>query len=513
MGAVYRASQISLDRPVAIKLLPPALWHADAGFAERFRNEARVMARLSHPGIVSVHDFGSTSDRQLYFVMEYVHGTDVARMLLKEKRLAPLHALAITAHVCDALSYAHRNGVIHRDIKPGNVMVDHEGRVKVADFGLAGLAAHESASAEETMTMGTPDYVAPEALVVGVTVDARADLYALGVMLYEMITGKVPHKNFVPASMKLAGLDGRFDKIIQRALQRDPAKRYATAAEFRADLDRIVSTPVERAKSSPSSSRSRVRGASLPIDSDPQSRARGIPWSLVAGAVTVIVGTIALIMWKPAAAPSEHHAAAESSTASAPEAANSPTLAQPQPASANSRIPAPSAPGAVSPSSPPSLSEVTKRLLELDTSFQAALERDVTNAFNTPLSDLAFDYLAVIQKGQATAKALGNTTELPYFAEEKRRIENHLPLPDDDAFIPESLRKLRASYRASKSRMELDRKKVAVGLYNKYQDVLAAYQLELTKAGKLEDAVQVTDKRRELAVTATHLDAEIKASW
>ena len=139
MGAVFRARQKSLDRLVAIKVLPHGTGEDTFNFAERFKNEARTMARLNHPGIVHVHDFGETTDGLLYFVMEFVEGTDVQQLLLQQRQLPPSYALPIAAHVCDALSYAHTHGVTHRDIKPANVMLTREGAVKVADFGLAKL--------------------------------------------------------------------------------------------------------------------------------------------------------------------------------------------------------------------------------------------------------------------------------------------------------------------------------------------------------------------------------------
>lgn len=530
MGAVYRARQISLDRPVAVKILPSALWHEDGDYSERFRNEARVMARLSHPGMIAVHDFGSMPDGQLYFIMEYVQGTDVGQMLVKSGKLAPLHALAIAAHVCDALAYAHRHGVIHRDIKPGNIMVDLEGRVKVADFGLARVAAQESASAQSTTTMGTPDYVAPEALVVGVMVDARADLYALGVTLYEMITGKVPGRVFVPPSQCVPGLDGRFDKIIQRALQRERTKRYQSASELRADLDRIVNTPQEK----PRPSLVPVRPAITPPPPVPPRRSRGPAWSIAAAAVTVAIGAVALVLWKPASDAPDHRPSSErplalapppivpsvpdpekttpAPPAVAPAPAGSPPSPKPAASAAVTSVPTSPRPVAPSPALPVSIpsaspaTDVMKRLRELDTSFQAALERDVNNAFNLAVVDLTMKYIASVDQAQASAWARGRIPEAQFFVEEKKRMEARQPIPIDDTGIPESLRTLRVNYRHNRSRMEEDKKKTKAGLYDKYLDVLAAYQLELTKAGKLEDAVRVTDKRREIALAAAHLE-------
>ena len=193
MGAVYKARQKSLDRLVAIKILPQDVGDSDLQFVERFKNEARTMAKMNHPGIVSVYDFGETSAGQLYIVMEFVEGTDVARMISSQGRLSSEYVLAITAHVCDALSYAHAHGVIHRDIKPANILINTEGAVKVADFGLA--KDHDpnlTALTKTNMTLGTPDFVAPEALMAGVPLDGRADLYAVGVMLYQMLSLSAP---------------------------------------------------------------------------------------------------------------------------------------------------------------------------------------------------------------------------------------------------------------------------------------------------------------------------------
>ncbi len=245
MGAVYKARQLSLDRLVAIKILPPhALDDGPIDHVERFKNEARLMARLNRPDIVTVYDFDETSEGHLYFIMEFVDGTDVSKMIESQGRLTPEYALAISAHVCDALHYAHSQGVIHCDIKPGNVLINMEGEVKVADFGIAKLGGNQSGGiAERNMTLGTPDYIAPEALMMDVEVDRRADLYSIGVMLYHMLTGTLPQGEYQPAS-HLAGSDVRYDAIIARALQYDREHRYQSAREIRQDLDDIINTPV-----------------------------------------------------------------------------------------------------------------------------------------------------------------------------------------------------------------------------------------------------------------------------
>jgi len=240
MGAVYRSRQKSLKRDVAIKVLPPAIEDNDMHFGERFRAEAESMARLNHPGIISVYDAGETPGGLLYIVMEYVEGTDVHEMIRASGRLPAEHAHAITAHVCDALAYAHANGLIHRDIEPANIMVDTQGRVKVADFGLAKMANDDSGFTQSNMAVGTPDFVAPEALIPGMPVDGRADLYAVGVMLYQMLTGNIPRGAWHPASVVVPGIDLRFDAIISKAMQMDRETRHSSATELRQHLDTLL---------------------------------------------------------------------------------------------------------------------------------------------------------------------------------------------------------------------------------------------------------------------------------
>lgn len=249
MGAVYLGRQPSLDRQVAIKVLPASLQLDDPSFAERFKNEARALARLSHPGIVNVFEFGETADGLLYFVMEYVEGKDVQQMLQEGKRLRTEWAMFIAAHVCDALAYAHHCGIIHRDIKPSNIIMGKDGRVKVADFGLAkiAMAEHSPSITKNGEPMGTLHYMAPEAHIPGMQVDHRADIYAVGVMLYHMLTGKVPQGMFELPSIQVPGLDPRFDDIIARALRNDREARYESVAALRSALNHIVTSPVQKA--------------------------------------------------------------------------------------------------------------------------------------------------------------------------------------------------------------------------------------------------------------------------
>lgn len=274
MGAVYMGRQLSLDRVVAIKILSSDLEVADEGFSDRFKNEARSMAKLEHPGIVAVYDFGETDSGLLYIVMQYVDGTDVARMIATDGRLHTEHAMAITAHVCDALSYAHDRGIIHRDIKPANIMVGYDGTVKVADFGLAkahGVDADYAGLTMSGIVMGTMHYMAPESVLVGSgNVDHRADVYAVGVMLYHMLTGRVPHGIFELPSLQVKGLDPRYDEIIARAMREDREMRYQNAGDLRGDLDAILTQPIAHLSAPEDDNGSGKPQVALPTEARPQ---------------------------------------------------------------------------------------------------------------------------------------------------------------------------------------------------------------------------------------------------
>jgi predicted Ser/Thr protein kinase len=253
MGAVYLAKQVRLDRPVAVKVLPPDLAD-DGAFAERFLREARALARLSHPNIVGVFDFGQTPGGLYFFLMEYIEGPTL-RQVVASRSADPKQALEIVRQVCDALQFAHDKGVVHRDIKPENILLDSQGRVKIADFGLAkllGLAdtpAGSPAAGSLTHTrqaMGTPHYMAPEQIVGSRGVDHRADIYSLGVVFYELLTGELPLGRFAPPSRKVH-IDVRLDDVVLRTLEAEPDERYQRAGDVRTAVDTISSLPPQRA--------------------------------------------------------------------------------------------------------------------------------------------------------------------------------------------------------------------------------------------------------------------------
>ncbi len=239
MGAVYKARQADLDRLVALKILPPEVG-AEPAFAERFLREARALAKLSHPNIVTVYDFGET-DGFFYFMMEYVEGTNL-RHLLSTSQLPPQETLAIIPPICAALQFAHNAGVVHRDIKPENILVSKQGQVKIADFGLVKLLGDASTDYSLTGTqqvMGTVHYMAPEQVQHTHAVDHRADIYSLGVVFYELLTGQLPIGRFDPPSKK-AAVDARLDEIVLRSLEADPVRRYQHVSDVSADIESLA---------------------------------------------------------------------------------------------------------------------------------------------------------------------------------------------------------------------------------------------------------------------------------
>jgi len=247
MGAVYKGIQKNLRRIVAIKVLPPHVDVDDLQYAARFKHEAQAMAQLTHPNIVAVYDAGETADGLLYFVMEFIEGTDVARLIASEGKVDQKVALGIISEVCDALGFAHESGIIHRDIKPSNIMLDRRGHVKVADFGLAKTVTLDATQVTGTkLAMGSPDFIAPEAMVPGIQVDKRADLYSVGVMLYQMLTGKIPRGRFERLTRAVPGIDKRLDAIVDRAMQSEPDARYSNATELRTALDPITRSLAKR---------------------------------------------------------------------------------------------------------------------------------------------------------------------------------------------------------------------------------------------------------------------------
>lgn len=281
MGFVYKARQPHLGRYVALKLLPDKL-AADPHFAERFNREGRVLARLNHSNIVSVYDFGQT-EHFYYLMMEFVDGVNL-RQAMRAGKFSPSEALAVVPTICEALQYAHDQGVLHRDIKPENILLDTQGKVKIADFGIAKLVG-EDAGANVTLTMtgsslGTPHYMAPEQLEKPSEVDHRADIYSLGVVLYEMLTGELPIGRFEAPSSKTPVSKG-VDDVVFRALEKNREKRQHSANEFRTQVETAGAGEVP---------------PKLAAQKRPRTQS-GLCWPAVIGAVLVGVSLLAICAW------------------------------------------------------------------------------------------------------------------------------------------------------------------------------------------------------------------------
>lgn len=575
MGAVYKGVQLSLDRLVAIKLLPPAIEQQDSAFAERFKNEAKLMGRMNHPAIVSVYDFGRTAEGQLYFVMEFVDGTDVQRMIAREGRLPPEHALAVTAHLCDALGYAHKQGVVHRDIKPSNVLIDMEGRVKVADFGLAKItnSAQNSGLTQTGMAMGTPDYVAPETLTLGVNVDGRADIYAVGVMLYQMLTGDIPRGMFKMPSQKFQSIDPRFDGIVRRALEHDREERYQTSLELRRDLDVILTTPFVVSGQQSSAAlpkqapqphgRTVVPSARNPA-SAPQHRPElpyeepvSFPLPVPRQSSTLPYVIAALVMlgvgaWfvmnrnhaeQPDAAPAVdagnpfdsvvfNTPSAPSSTSSGgtPERLPPPSMTPPasssgskttssRPAippssttasSSSMTTPKPATPAPSPPASPASTT-IADRLATLESQFQTAFERDVNTAYSDQIATLGANYIGALDRGISEATRAGKIDEAVALRDEKTRFTTHKFMPSiDPAGLHGNIVKLRNTYRATEKAFAQQKDASSLPLYDRYIEVLNALEKELSDQGRVGDAGRVRTKRDD--VTARRKQRAAKVS-
>lgn len=256
MGIVYLGVDPDLNRPVAIKTIRRGLLQGRAGreLRERFRREAQAEGRMTHPNIVAIYDFGEDSEGTPYFVMEYVEGRSLKEFLSRGMHFNLQMTLHITSQLLSALDYSHSHGVVHRDVKPANILLTEEDSVKIADFGIARM--EESEFTASGRVMGTPQYLSPEQRA-GKKTDARSDLYSTALVLYELLTGDKPFsgqqhpgRNHRLTPDHLAKLDNmppevqqQLKAVLTRALEREPADRYQSASEFLADLEPLITQP------------------------------------------------------------------------------------------------------------------------------------------------------------------------------------------------------------------------------------------------------------------------------
>jgi uncharacterized protein YndB with AHSA1/START domain/tRNA A-37 threonylcarbamoyl transferase component Bud32 len=239
MGVVYKGRQTLLERNVAIKVVRPDLL-TNPESQQRFLAEARTLAKMEHPYIVTVYDFGKAGDLY-YLVMQHVDGVNL-RTKIKEKNLTERDVLDFVPQIGEALQHAHDSGIVHRDVKPENVLVDNRNRVRLVDFGLAKVFGAGVVDNSDDRVTGTIGYMAPEQITMPDKVDHRADIYSTGVLSYEMLTGKLPRGEFGPPSSK-ASTDPRFDPIVLKAMERDRERRYQRVADFNDDFRALSRTP------------------------------------------------------------------------------------------------------------------------------------------------------------------------------------------------------------------------------------------------------------------------------
>lgn len=308
MGAVYKAQQIKLGRHVALKILKPDSC-SDPAFAERFHREARLLAKLNHPNIVAVHDFGQVTTERLptdaslpptlyYIVMEHVDGTNLRDGIRTPEESAET-ALQIIPQVCQALQYAHDEGVVHRDIKPENILIDRRGQAKLVDFGLARLVTasqHDYSLTATHQIMGTPAYMAPEQMESTRSVDHRADIYSLGVVFYELLTGDLPLGQFQPPSKK-SDTDSRLDDVVLRAMAKEPDRRFQHISDLQSSVEQI-SAELSSAAGVSTIARREIRKAWRWVSEDPRSSKRkiGMPAMLMIG-MSVAAALLILCPW------------------------------------------------------------------------------------------------------------------------------------------------------------------------------------------------------------------------
>jgi eukaryotic-like serine/threonine-protein kinase len=310
MAKVFLGTDTVLGRTVAVKVLAPQ-FADDDGFVMRFRREAQAAASIGHPHIVSVFDTGS-DDGVHFIVMEYVEGRTLAEILAGGGRILPDRAIDIAMDVCRALEAAHAQGVIHRDIKPGNIMLDPRGDVKVTDFGIARVTTTADTVAQTAAILGTASYLSPEQAQ-GQPVDGRSDIYSLGCVLYEMVTGRPPFlgdspvavaskqvlEQPTPPSRLNSDVTADLDAVILRALAKNPANRYQSAEEMRADLERakrglpVDATPLLPAGATQVLDRPPAHATEVLAPTEPERRTNWVPIVVT----LVLIALLGALLW------------------------------------------------------------------------------------------------------------------------------------------------------------------------------------------------------------------------
>ena len=464
MGAVYRARQPELDRIVALKILPPELC-ADPAYLERFRTEARAMAQLNHPNLVGVYDFGEASG-YFYFIMEYVEGQNLHELLHSNGHFGPEFALPVLQHVCEGMSYAHGKGVVHLDLKPGNIMLNNEGLVKILDFGLAKLL--DPATGEAHEDMGTPDYAAPERYQAGTAIDHRSDIYSMGIILYEMLVGKVPRESAgLPAGMAPA-VSQALDAVIQKCTRTDLSVRYQSAAEIKADLAKVEKKVEQELLKSPDAARLLVNSSSPQVAAAAKKIQRRLKRKMLikklrtAAVLLVVLGGVAFGAWKMNFIPADLLA----------------------------KVGLPAPPSAEVPMSP--------ELEKLHTTLVEQLKLRVDDPREAAISALSGKYADALAKLQNTAKVGGDTKLVEEIAAE---LVRHA----DQGTVPETFSKngglanLQRTLKTETGKIETKAAEDRKDLLGKYDNALVRLIGELEAEGRADDAKRVEQERERIA--------------
>jgi serine/threonine protein kinase len=518
MGAVYRGRQVSLDRPVAIKILPPEFGRQE-DFADRFKSEARAMAKLNHTHIVGVYDFGITTEGHLYLVMEWVEGQTL-HTLIQKGSIPVRKAASLAMQLCDALAFAHHHKILHRDIKPGNIMISEDEQVKVADFGLARPITGEA----EENPFGTPDYAAPEILGKG-AVDQRADIFAAGVVLYEMLTGRVP-QHPRRSVQEFAPLSPRWDELIDKATHADPAQRFQDVNEFRAHIAKLINQAAQSVSV---------------VQDTPKLKAALKPLHLILiGTAVVVIGIVLAGMFKEEPAhetPRKEKEIASSSQASDPPKKESekttveepgkkaePVVAapvaepemkrpEPEPPVKNrvAVVPAPATAPTPVPAVMPQPAQETpqesiQRLEERDPELAQmvsafAAEWSANEEINTEskMRELADKYIPALQRSLSGVTLL----QRDFVLSEISHIANREPLDDPDLQWPSALKNLRKAYDTQHGTIESTGSDAAHKMRAAQCEMVLQKAGERTAAGKGEAAKRAEVVAAELAKLKT----------
>ncbi len=530
MGAVYRGRQVSLDRPVAIKILPPEFGRQE-DFADRFKSEARAMAKLNHTHIVGVYDFGITTEGHLYLVMEWVEGQTL-HTLIQNGSIPVRKAASLAMQLCDALAFAHHHKILHRDIKPGNIMISEDDQVKVADFGLARPITGEA----EENPFGTPDYAAPEILGKG-AVDQRADIFAAGVVLYEMLTGRVPQQPR-RSVQEFAPLSPRWDELIDRATHADPAKRFQDVGEFRAHIAMLINQSAQAVGVvAVSEDESKTVGAFKPLN-----------LVLIAAGV-IVIGIVLSMMFKAEPVP---EVALTQDTSTLPPQADKPEqeseekkvkepvvvvpvvepevkppeaappaekmvavvpvpVPEPVPAVVPAMVPrpAPAEMAVVVPVKPPPpetpleailrLEERDPELAQLVTEFGTDWLANTEIDAASEMQSLADKYIPALQRGLSSVVL----QQRDFVLSEISHIANHEPLSEPDLLWPEVLKTLRKAYDAQSEAIQGRARMAAQKMRSAQCEVVLEMASVRAAAGKAEAAKRAEVVAAELAKLKT----------